>query len=100
MKKVILSKRASNRLEKLLEYLEQEWSLKVKKDFIKKLDKSFIQIQKYPDSSEQTNFVKGLHKFVVTKQTTIYYLINLKTITIVTIFDNRMNPEKLRKEIK
>ena len=40
MRKIILSKRASNRLEELLEYLELEWSLKVKNDFIKKLKKN------------------------------------------------------------
>jgi plasmid stabilization system protein ParE len=59
MRKVILSKRASNRLEKLLEYLETVWSLKVKQDFIKKLDKSLIQIQKYPESCQQTDFEKA-----------------------------------------
>ena len=46
MKKITLSKRASNRLDKLLEYLEYEWSLKVKDDFIKRLDDSLKQIQK------------------------------------------------------
>jgi hypothetical protein len=62
MRKIILSKRASKKLEKLLEYLELEWSLKVKNDFIKKLD------------------------------------YDSKNITIVTLFDNRMNPDKLKKE--
>jgi plasmid stabilization system protein ParE len=100
MRKVILSKRASDRLEKLLEYLESEWSLKVKKEFISKLDKSLKQIQKYPDSCQQTDFVKGLHMFVVTKQTSVFYRYDAKSINIVTIFDNRMNPKKLRKEAK
>ncbi len=40
MRKIKLSKRASKKLEKLLEYLELEWSLKVKEDFIKKLNKT------------------------------------------------------------
>jgi plasmid stabilization system protein ParE len=100
MRRIILSKRASRRLEKLLEYLESEWSLKVKKEFIKKLDKSFIQIKKYPDSSPRSEIVKGLHKLVITKQTTIYYRYDSKSISIVTIFDNRMNPNKLKREVK
>jgi plasmid stabilization system protein ParE len=66
MRKIDLSKRATNRLEKLFEYLEQEWSLKVKDDFIKKLDKSLNQIQKFPESCSKTDFVKGLHMLVVT----------------------------------
>jgi len=99
MRKIILSKRASKRLEKLLDYLEHEWSLKVKNDFIKKLDKSLTQIQKFPDSCQQTSIVKGVHMLVITKQTSIFYLFDSKTITIVTLFDNRMNPDKLKKEM-
>ena len=100
MRKIVLSKRASNRLDKLLEYLEQEWSLKVKDDFIKKLDKSLNQIQKFPGSCPKTDFVKGLHMLVATKQTSVFYRFDSKTIKVVTIFDNRMDPDKLRKELK
>lgn len=97
---MILSKRASKKLNKLIEYFESEWSLKVKKDFIIKLDKALKQVQKYPDSCQQTDFVKGLHMLVVTKQISVFYRFDSKSITIVTVFDNRMNPEKLKKEIK
>lgn len=100
MRKVILSKRASKRLEKLLDYLESEWSPKVKKGFIKKLDKSLKKIQKYPESCQQTDFVKGLHMIVVTKQTSVFYRFDSELITVVTIFDNRMDPDKLKKETK
>ncbi|MGM0620961.1 MAG: type II toxin-antitoxin system RelE/ParE family toxin [Bacteroidota bacterium] len=84
----------------MLEYLEQEWSLKVKDDFIKKLDKSLNLIQKFPESCPKTDFVKGLHMLVVTKQTSLFYRFDSKTIKVVTIFDNRMNPAKLKREIK
>jgi len=100
MRKVILSKRASNKLDKLLKYLELEWSVKVQQDFIRKLDKSFDHIQKFPQSCIRTNFIKGLHKLVITKQTSVFYRYNSKTITIVTIFDNRMDPNKLKSETK
>jgi len=100
VRRIFLSKRASNKLNNLLEYLESEWSLKVKKDFVKKLDKSFIQIQKYPKSCPQTDFVQGLHMLVVTKQTSVFYRFNSNSITIITIFDNRMDPNKLKTEIK
>jgi plasmid stabilization system protein ParE len=53
MRKVILSKRASSKLEKLLEYLEIEWSENVKQNFIRKLDTTLEIIKKYPESSEQ-----------------------------------------------
>jgi len=54
MKRIIkLSKRTRNKLEKLLEYLEINWSEKVKKDFIKKLDYSLSLIQQNPDSFQK-----------------------------------------------
>jgi plasmid stabilization system protein ParE len=99
MRKIILSARATKKLDKLLDYLKTEWSEKVKNDFIKKLDKSIDLIKKFPDSAEESDLKKGLHKCVVTKQTTIFYLYDSKTIKIVTIFDNRMDPGKLKKEI-
>ncbi len=100
MRKVVLSKRASKKLNKLLDYLKTEWSLKVKNDFIKKLDKSLLQIQKFPDSGQNTDSVKGINMLVVTKQTSVIYRHDSKSIKIVTIFDNRMNPKKLISEIK
>ncbi len=97
MRKVILSKRAGKQLEKLLGYLEKEWSLNVKREFIKKLDKSIYQIQKYPDSSPQSEIIKGLHKHVVTNQTTLYYKFDNESVSVLSIFDNRMDPKKIEK---
>lgn len=100
MRKIKLSKRASKKLDKLFEYLDQEWSREVKEEFIKKLEKAFNQIKSYPESCIKTDSVKGLHMLVVTKQTSVFYRFDSKNIYVVTIFDNRMDPEKLRKEIK
>ncbi len=98
MRRIILSKRSSNKLNKLLEYFENEWSLKVRNDFLRKFDKSLSQIQNFPESSPETDYVKGLRMLVITKQTSIFYRFNTKTITIVAIFDNRMNPSRIQKE--
>jgi plasmid stabilization system protein ParE len=100
MRKIVLSRRASIRLEKLLDYLETEWSVTVKNEFIEKLDKSLSQIQKFPDSSPYSNVIKGLHKYVITRQTSMYYKYDDKAITIIAFFDNRMNPERLSNEIR
>lgn len=100
MRKVIFSNRASTRLRKLLEYLESNWSVRVKKNFIIKLDKGLNQIKKFPESSQQSEIQKGLHRLIVTKQTILYYRFDSKTIKVITMFDNRMDPKKLNKEIK
>ncbi len=99
-RKIVLSKRASKNLEKLLEYLQTKWSKRVKDNFIKKLDRSLQILKDKPDSSPKSDIVKGLCRCVVTKQTTVFYKFDSKNLYVVTIFDTRQNPDKLKKEIK
>jgi plasmid stabilization system protein ParE len=99
-RKIKLSKRTTKKLDQLLEYLEKAWSLKVKKEFITKLDKSLRFIQENPESFQKSLVVKGLYKCVVTKQTTLYYRYDKECIYIVVLFDTRQNPKKLKKEAK
>ncbi len=101
MKRAIrLSRRAMKNLDSLLVYLEEEWSTKVKHDFVQKLDKSLKQIQELPDSFPESDNIRGLRKCVVTKQTTVFYKYSDTTIYVVTIFDNRQNPKSLERETK
>lgn len=99
MRDIKLSKRAAQKLQELLEYLDSEWSESVKKKFVKKLDQSLRLIRCNPNSFPKTDYIKGLHRCVVTKQTTIYYTYDESTIFIVTLFDNRQNPKTIDKEI-
>jgi plasmid stabilization system protein ParE len=98
-RKILLSKRASWKLDKLLIFLEEDWSFKVKKDFIFKLEVALKQIRELPESFPESNKIPGLRKCVVTRQTTIFYKYSDTTIYIVSLFDNRQNPKSLNKEI-
>ncbi|MEQ5791720.1 type II toxin-antitoxin system RelE/ParE family toxin [Muricauda sp. NFXS6] len=99
-RKVKISKTAEKKISELLDYLQENWSLKVKSDFVEKLDKSIDLIKSNPKIFPKSDKKSGLHKCVISKQTTLYYQFNSQTIYIVTIFDNRQNPSKLNKEIK
>lgn len=100
--KVFLSELAENKLLKLNDFLLENWNLKVRNDFIKKLKSKIDQISEQPESCPQSSEFKGLFKCVITKQTTFYYRINFgrKEIEIITVFDTRQNPDKLEKDIK
>lgn len=100
MREIALSKTAASKLENLLHYLETEWSERVKQNFIQKLDKSLHLIQNYTFSFEKSEIKTDLYRCIVTKQTTLYYKFDAKKVYIVTVFDNRMNPKKLKKETK
>ena len=98
MRKTVLSKTATTKLENLLDYLEKDWSSIVKANFIKKLDKSLEQINKYPLSFEKSKIKPNLHRCVVTKQTSLLYKHDEQNIYIITIFDTRMNPKKIKNQ--
>lgn len=99
--KVFLSELAELKLLKLSEYLLENWNLSVRNQFIDKLTEKIKQISIQPKSCPKSSEFKNLFKCVVTKQTTFYYRINeqLDEIEIITIFDSRQNPKKLKKDI-
>lgn len=98
--KVYFSRLAESKLLELSEYLLEEWGLKTRNKFIDKLKAKIEQISSYPRSCPVSKEVDGLYKCVVTKQTTFYYRISLqkKEIEIITLFDSRQDPKKLKKE--
>ncbi|MCX2681987.1 type II toxin-antitoxin system RelE/ParE family toxin [Galbibacter sp. EGI 63066] len=99
---VFLSELAESKLLRLSEYLLEKWNLKTRDKFIAKLTDKIKQISSQPDSCPKSNEYEGLYKCVVTKQTTFYYRILKQSneIEIITIFDTRQNPDKLKKDIE
>lgn len=100
--RVFLSELAESKLLKLSDFLLENWNIKVRNDFIKKLTIKINQISEQPESCPQSTEFKGLFKCVVAKQTTFYYRINLEKqeIEIITVFDTRQNPNKLEKDLQ
>ena len=99
--KVFLSELAESKLLKLTDHLLENWNLKTRDRFIEKLSEKMKQISIQPQSCPESSEFKGLYKCVVTKQTTFYYRISteLKEVEVITIFDTRQNPNKLKKDI-
>lgn len=94
MRVVRISKTAERKLDLLLNFLVQNWSIQVKNDFVEKLDRAISIIRTQPESFPASSKEKGVRKCLVTKQTTLYYRFDNKNIYVLTIFDNRKNPSK------
>ena len=99
--KLFLSEHAEIKLLKLLDYLLENWNINTRNKFIEKLFKKFDQIIIQPESCPKSSDFHNLYKCIVTKHTTFYYRINFdnKEIEIITFFDNRQNPQELKKEV-
>jgi plasmid stabilization system protein ParE len=66
-RKVKLTNTAKSQLKNLLEYLEEAWPEKVKRNFVKKLDKRIEMVSSNPNLFPRSFIKEGLHKCVVTK---------------------------------
>jgi len=93
--KLIWSDEALNNLNSIVNYLENRWSEREIKRFAQLLDKQLKLIENNPQLFAESDKSKGLRKSVLSKQTTIYYTIIDSQIRLISLFDNRQNPNKL-----
>lgn len=98
--KVYLSPLAEYKLIRLTEYIEEEWGVTSKNKFLDKLKQKFNQISIQPESSPLTEAFDSVYWSVVTRQCSLYYRIEDNEIEIITITDNRQDPDEIIKEIK
>jgi plasmid stabilization system protein ParE len=93
---VVISERAEKNLDKIVTYLELEWSERVKQNFINKLFKAVQQIADKPLMYPASEIKKNVRRCVVSKHTTVYYKFSSTELEIITIQDNRQNPAFLK----
>jgi plasmid stabilization system protein ParE len=86
--------RASKNLDKILEYLEDEWDIKTVQNFATKLLNLLETLKSKPEIGKIVEKDKEIRSFVLTKQNTVFYRIKDQQIIILQLFDNRMNPKK------
>ncbi len=91
MMPVYLSQNAYDQLQNIIFYLENNWSIKVRDNFLSKLDSIFETIATFPYSFPESNKILGLRKCVVSKQVTAFYRVDevRKEIEIIAVIDNR-----------
>lgn len=99
MRRIVFSGRSKFQLEQLLEYLEIRFSLSTRDKFIMNFYKIIDIIRLNPDTFPLSNRNK-LRRCVISKQTTLYYKYNAQEVRLLSIFDTRQNPNKIKKDIK
>jgi plasmid stabilization system protein ParE len=93
--KLIWSDEALNNLKDIIDYLENRWTKREIEKFTQLLDKQLKLIEDNPYLFAESAKFNGLRKSVLSRQITIYYWIINFEIRIITLFDNRQNPNKL-----
>jgi plasmid stabilization system protein ParE len=93
--KLIWSDEALKNLQGVIEYLENKWTSREIKHFVQLLDKQLKLIEDNPFLFALSDKSNGLRKSVLSRQISIYYRVMNHEVRIITLFDNRQNPNKL-----
>ncbi|WP_026708232.1 type II toxin-antitoxin system RelE/ParE family toxin [Flavobacterium frigidarium] len=96
MRKVVISKRATYELEDLFKFLDNKWSISIRKKVAQKLNKNIEKIRLNPELFPKS-MVRNTRKCVVSKQISLYYDFDEKNLNILRIFDTRQDPNKIKK---
>jgi plasmid stabilization system protein ParE len=94
---VIWSDESIQRTDQIIKFLNEQWTNKEIINFLEDL-KSFEEIvSNFPEIYPESKIKKGYRRAVINRQTSILYSIEKKLILIHTLFDNRQDPDILRK---
>ncbi len=95
--RIIWSDEALKNLKNILDYLEQRWTERETGSFVELLEHQLMLISNNPWLFPLSDRYSDLRKSVLSFQTTIYYRITGDEIHLISLFDNRQDPEKIRK---
>ena len=94
--KILWSKRADKKFDKILEYLLEEWGERITGNFVKKVYNFLEILSEYPEIGTIENEEKGIRGFTVVKEIDLFYKVTGDKIILLDFFDNRQSPEKNR----
>lgn len=86
--------RAEKGLQKVVDYLEEEWTVNEILNLEKKLDELLERISKYPEICPRTSQYKRVYKGLIDKNNYIIYKVNprKKTIDIINYRGTKQKP--------
>ena len=94
--KIQWTKKAEKSFDKIVEYLEEEWSEASAKKFVRKTNKLLSRIAENPEICPAIEDKEEVRKGVVTMQTSVFYRVKDNLIQLIIFWDNRQDPDKLK----
>jgi len=97
---VIWSEKARITYFKVMDYLQENWTRKEMIQFSNKTEIVIKAITKNPLMFISSSRHRNIHKAIIDKNNSLFYQVDKKNnkIYLLTFFDNRQNPNKLKFE--
>ena len=87
---------ARERLDDIVEYLDITWGKVIKKNFLSEITRCLKLISITPDLFPLFEYSQDVLQCLITYYNTMYYRVKNNQIQILTIWDNRMDPQTLK----
>jgi len=87
---------ATINLESIIIYLESNWTSKELTKFFKKLEKQLLLLSLFPQAYPFSIRRRKIHRCIFSKNLTIYYTIEKEYLVLLSIFDTRQHPSKMK----
>ncbi len=95
--KIHWSQESIRQTDHIIQYLDENWTIKEISRFLSAL-KGFEELVTYnPEVYPESLLKKGFRRAVILKQISVIYSFESEIIKIHIIYDNRRNPEKIKK---
>ena len=92
--RIIILKRAEQKIKKVYAYLLENWNEKVADEFYNKFENTVKSISLQPGIGRPSAKRPDIRRKLVTKHNCLYYRIKNDSIIIINILDTRRNPKK------
>ncbi len=92
--KILWTDNALRELEKIIEFLEENWTEKELRNLATNLEKTLSIISKNPHVFQKSDVQKDIRRAVVLSLNSLYYRILKEDVEILSFFSNRQNPKK------
>jgi len=91
---VVWTKKAEQDYYQQIDYLLDHWNVEVAESFIDSVFQTIAYISENPQLYASTD-IPQVRKAVVNKHVSIFYHVGMDKITLLRLWPNRQNPEKL-----
>lgn len=95
-KPVIISPQAQKDILAILNYLQENWNQKVIDHFLDRLEGFYKIVSRFPRLFRYYDKRRNIRSYVLTRQNSVYYRNTRTAIEIITVFDTRQHPRKLK----
>jgi len=86
---IVYKKPFTDRLEEVLDYLDEEWGARVAQEFYLKITRVIELLKLHPQIGMPSRVVPGVRGVSVTKHNRMFYRIDKKKVIILSLSDTR-----------